>query len=150
MNKQKGATEAPQTTEAVTAPVTTPATTPTPAPAPTGKVHTKAELMAALQAGTATQHVDDGSREAAKGFTKLMAQFPGDKDAFYRDANGRLFVFRLIGEDKYAFLRRSAGPSKGWFVVRTSDVHQQRFLKTEKPAGASAGGLAPVDVALPE
>ncbi len=137
-NKDKAApaAEATGTTPAET-PAAAPATTGAAAPATSGTVHTKAELEAAITAGRARGPLaDDGSVANSPSMQRLLKDNPGDKDMFLRDANGALCVFDLTSEKgKKALLRKSAGPTGGWFVVRTSDVHQQRFLRSEKPKG---------------
>ena len=103
-------------------------------------------VMSELDAGLKDGSIEgpfadaDGKLESKKGFQGLFAAFPGDAGAFTRDASGKLVYYRLKNESgKLAVVRTSAGPSKAGMLVRTSDVHQRRFLDHEKPKGAAKG-----------
>lgn len=134
----------PAATDGAQAPATTPAATPAATPATGSTPHLAAELDALVKSGRATGPLSDDGRVAnSKAMKRLLAEHPEDADAFLRDGAGNLAVFDLTDEKgKKALVRRSAGPSRAWFVVRTSDVHQQRFVRSEKPKGSSRGSKA--------
>lgn len=110
------------------------------------KPRTLAELQAGLKAGSVKgPFIADEAMEAR--VAKVEAN-PLDKGAFVRDG-GKLVVYELPGERKFAHVRKSRGTGTP-FVVRTSDVHQTFWAPGEKPKGSSKTSrtLAPATVDL--
>ncbi len=141
---------APATTPEAAAPAVTPAAAPAAAVTPPvstgGRIHTKADLEAAVAAGRAKGPLNAGGQvERLPGYQRLLREHPEDAgaDVFLRDSAGNIVLFDLECEKgKKAVLRRSAGASRAWIVVRTSDLFQTRFWDGERPKGSKKSSKA--------